>query len=119
EKVPAFAKRGRKDEALAQQFRDDGVPADQLVFLEDGEATLENMRTQLAALAKKARPGSTFIFYFQGHGMREFDQDGKSYLANYDVDVNDPFHTAFHVSEIAKTLDDDWRGKRLLLLGDC
>ncbi len=105
----------RRDEGLVAQFRAAGVPAGQIVFLKDREATLAAIRRELKAVAARAGEGSTLIFYFQGHGLRHKE---RTWLACYDVKVGDPA-TAFEVAEIFPILDGGWKGERLVLIGDC
>lgn len=99
-----------------KQLEEDGVPAANVVFLKDKAETLEAVRRELRALAARAGAGSTLIFYFQGHGLQK---DHKTYLACYDVDTNAVERTAFAVDELAALLGAEFKGERLLLLGDC
>jgi len=46
-------------------------------------ATHVNVFKRLDALAKKVRPGDTFLFYFAGHG---FTREGKHFLATVNAD---------------------------------
>lgn len=115
DKALAPFKDARRDEALVAQFRACGVPAGNVVFLKDKEATLAAVRREFHALAGRAGAGSTFVFYFQGHGLT---RKNKTYLACYDVDTKD-LATAFDVDELFPVLDREWKGDRLLLLGDC
>lgn len=111
----AAFKDARRDEALVEQFKACGVPAANIVFLKDKEATLAAMRRELHALAARAGAGSTVVFYFQGHGL---SRKTKTWLACYDVDLKD-FSTAFDVDELFPIFDKEWKGERLLLIGDC
>ncbi|MCE9583965.1 MAG: caspase family protein [Planctomycetes bacterium] len=115
DKALAAFKDARRDEALVEQFKADGVPAANVVFLKDKDATLAALRRELHALAGRAGEGSTFIFYFQGHGLTRKE---KTFLACYDVNTKD-LATAFDVDELFPILDKEWKGDRLLLLGDC
>src|SRR5438034_344555 len=74
------------------------------------------MRRELHALAARAGEGSTFVFYFQGHGLK---QKEKTFFACYDVNLKDTAGTAFDVDELFPVLDREWKGERLFLLGDC
>jgi hypothetical protein len=105
----------RRDEALVEQFKACGVPSGNVVFLKDREATKAAMKRELEALAGRAAEGSTFVFYFQGHGLRRKE---KMWLACYDVNVKD-YGTAFDVDELAPVFERSWKGTRLLLVGDC
>lgn len=105
----------RRDDAFVAQLKACGVPAANVVFLKDKEATLAAMRREFLALARRGGEGSTFVFYFQGHGLSRKE---KTWLACYDVDLKD-YATAFDVDEIFPVLDREWKGSRLLLVADC
>lgn len=106
-----FTAERRRDGDLAEQFRACGVPAPNVVFLKDSEATSGGIRQALAAMAQRAEAGSTLILYLQGHGSR------KSFLS-YDFDPARAAATSLHVDEILPILEPAWQGDRLLLVGD-
>jgi hypothetical protein len=114
--LASFPKENRQDRALERALLANGVPAGNIVFLEDRQATLAAIRTAVDALAAKAGPGSTLLFYFAGHGLQG---GGKTYLANYDVDSHRMPATGFGVAELGDRLTSRWRGERALLLADC
>src|SRR5205085_1776426 len=72
----------RKDEELYTLLLSKGVKKENAVFLKDEDATLMNIRKNLDALLVKTTPGSSFVFYYAGHGVRA--GDGPVYFANYD-----------------------------------
>ncbi|MBC7541344.1 MAG: caspase family protein [Candidatus Sericytochromatia bacterium] len=115
EGLESFPKADRQDRALERQLKARGVPADHIVFLEDKQATGAAIRQAWQQIAQKAGPGSTLLFYFTGHGLREA---GKTYLANYDVNSDKPATTGCSVDSLAATLAKYWQGDRLLMLGD-
>ncbi len=107
-----FTGEKRRDDDLVAQFKASGVPAANLIYLKDSAATGAGMRDSLRALAGRAGPGSTLVFYFQGHG-------GRNRLSCYDTDKDRRKQTEFRVDEIIPILDPVWRGDRLFLIGDC
>lgn len=104
----------RRDEDFVAQFKAAGVPGKNVVFLKDSAATHAAMRDGLAALAARAGagPDDTLVFAFQGHGSRKL-------LFCYDYDAARPDETVFHMDEIFPILDKSWKGRRLILIGDC
>lgn len=110
-KLAPFLSERRRDEDLAEQFKACGVPAENVVFLKDAEATKDGIRTALAAVARRAGPGSTLVFYLQGHGSRKV-------FCSYDSDPENAAATQLHMDEIYPILDPAWQGERLLLIGD-
>jgi len=102
----------RYDEVFIKQLKTAGVPAENIVFLQDSAATHAAMRTSLASLAARCAPGDTLIFCFQGHG-------GRKLLYCYDYDPARSDETVFHMDEIFPILNKSWKGNRLFLIGDC
>jgi hypothetical protein len=111
-----FPKENRQDRALERQLLARGVPRAQIVFLEDKQATLANIRTALTRLQTQAGTGSTLMVYFAGHGLQEY---GKTWLANHDVDCNRPEQTGFGLAELGDRLVKGFKGERVLLMADC
>ncbi len=109
-----FASAGRQDQALLDAFLAAGVPRRRTVLLLDEDAKLERIRGELTALLKKSRRGEMLVFYFQGHGLRK---DGHTWLAPYDA--GGPWSTCLQVSEVFDRIEEDFRGDRVLLIGDC
>ncbi len=83
------------------------------------DATLANIKDALENwLPSKAKPGDRVIVYFVGHGV--VDQNGKGYLAPYDIDVNHIAETGYSMEQIGKVLSSDVKaGWKLLLLDAC
>lgn len=114
--LTTFPKANRQDRALAKALQTAGVPAGQVHFLEDKKATLAGIRRALDDTMARSGPGSTLILYFTGHGIQE---DGHTYLANYDIDSAHAARTGLAVDEIGDRLLKKWAGDRLLMLVDC
>lgn len=111
-----FPKERRQDRVLEARLKANGVPAGNVVFLQDKAATLPAIRSALTDLAKRAGPGSTLFFYFAGHGIRD---NGQYYLANHEMNPDKAAQTGFAVRELASILEKHWQGDRLLLTADC
>jgi hypothetical protein len=110
-----FPTAGRKDQELYDLLRKRGVPAQNMELLLDRKATLANIRESLRAVAARAKPGSTLIFYYAGHGWRR--QDGATEFANYDYDRGG--RRRFAVAEIGDVVSKHFKGARVLLFADC
>lgn len=110
-----FSKANRKDAELFETLVKRGVPESQATLLLDHEATRSAVLDALRHTARQADAGSTLIFYYAGHGMK---QGERYYLANYDVGENLE-RTGLSVSEIAEILKRDFHGRRVLILADC
>jgi hypothetical protein len=114
--LSSFTDNKRLDTKLAATLRAAGVPDANLVFLEDKDATRDNIRTKLGEVAGRAGEGSTFIFYFEGHGALE---RGKTYFCNYDIDPDRLTETGFSTDDLYSILDARWKGERAVLFADC
>ena len=110
-----FEKKNRKDEELYKLFVSSGVKSPNIVFLKDQDATLMNIRRNLDGMLNKTTPGSTFIFYYAGHGVRA--GDGPVSFANYDYmdSKGNGLQTDIVTDQIAKR----FKGKQAWLLADC
>src|SRR5205085_9783104 len=113
----SFPKEGRKDAELVEFFREAGVPREQILFIEDRDATKERIQRLMTRHLSRASEGDMLIFYFTGHGARD-DETGTVYFANYDAD-DDLARTAWSVPSIFNTIERNFRGSRALLIADC
>lgn len=109
-----YPKENRQDRALEAQLIADGVPEENIVFIEDKAATLDSMITALNTIAKKSH--HTLIFYYAGHGIRE---GNATFFANYDVDSKKVSKTGFSLFTLGNVLRKKWQGCRLFLFADC
>lgn len=111
----SFPPEDRKDKALFELLGKRGVPAAQRVLLLDEDATTEHALAAVDRMIAAAPAGSTFVFYFAGHGGPVGRDDVA--LATYDAVGDDFGMTGLTVSALAKHLAP-FRGSTALLLGD-
>lgn len=114
--LEGFSARHRKDKDLFAAFVERGVPASQRVLLLEREATADAFLAALAAQVEAAPRGSTFIVYFQGHGV--FDDDGQYVLTTVDADTGQLDRTGLHVAELLPILALRGGADRVILLAD-
>lgn len=112
---PGFPKEDRRDRQLVKLFRDAGVPADRIVYLEDRAATAARVRSELDALLARTRPGDLLVFYYAGHGYRS-EEDGTFYMTPWDTRDD---ATAWSFDSVLEALDRSFRGDRVLAAADC
>jgi hypothetical protein len=112
-KVPSFSPKNRKDRELYQTLLGRGVPAGNMALLLDEKATLANIHRRLSGTVAKAGPGSTFLFYYAGHG--NLGAGGGVSFANYD---SAPRRT-LQLSGVSALLRKRFKGARVLLMADC
>src|SRR6188768_1997583 len=93
----------RRDTEMVEFFKSAGVPAGQIVYLRDKEATQEGIDSAFADELKKVREGDLLLVYYAGHGSRS--KDGKdTFLASYDS--GDTGVRGWSVNGIPETLDN-------------
>ncbi len=112
----SFSKTERKDQELYELLGARGVPADQRKLLLDEKATTKAVLAAVDDLVARAEKGSTFIFYYAGHGTKT---DGNHIVfATTDIDTKNLAKTGLHVDDLAPRLSK-LQGARVLLLADC
>lgn len=115
ESFSSFPKLNRRDAALVDLLRERGVPASQIVYLQDERATTERIQSWLESHLAAAGEGDLLLLYYCGHGAKT--EEGAVYFASYGADeVEDPGWT---VAGIPETIERHFRGSRALLLADC
>lgn len=70
ETFKSFPQANRRDAQLAEFFRGAGVPANQLVFLRDEQATIRHVRAEFSEMLSQTREGDFLFVYFTGHGYK-------------------------------------------------
>ncbi|HMT11763.1 MAG TPA: caspase family protein, partial [Ignavibacteria bacterium] len=68
-----FSNRNRKDKELYSLLKTQGVKPKNVSMLIDNEATVDAMKSAVLDALEKAPEGSTFIFYYAGHGVKDDD----------------------------------------------
>ena len=91
-------------------------PAENVKFLKGDQATLANIKYHLEEwLPKVAQPMDRVVVYFAGHG---FVQNGKGYLAPWDVDPDKLESTAYPMATVGDVLANKVGANWKVLLTD-
>jgi hypothetical protein len=114
--LPGFGLEKRKDQELYDLLIARGAAKENLMLLTDEKATLQAIRDAVRDTARKCPKGSTFLFYFAGHGGRA---SGKVGLCNYDLAGKNFATDSFQVSELAQILKKEFSGDRVMFFADC
>lgn len=108
---------GRFDEKLVNFFHSTGVPDEQIVYLQDREATLDQIQESLIDLLSNTNEDDLLILYFAGHG--DWDSElGEHYFINYDANPDDR-ENYWSISSIYDDIESNFNGAKVLLLADC
>jgi hypothetical protein len=106
----------RKDVELMKVLADRGVPAAQRTLLVDRDATARAVLAALGEQVAAAPKGSTFLVYFEGHGL--FDASRRYVLATAETHTERLDRTGLGVGALFPILAVRGATDRVLLLGD-
>lgn len=114
--LTSFPQENRKDRQFKDLLVTRKVPAENIAYLEDEKASLAEIRKSLSDLLKRAPEGSTFLFYFAGHGL---NTENGVILANHDIRMNALQTTGFYIHELEKEIKAHFKGETALFFADC
>jgi hypothetical protein len=115
ESFDPFPQENRRDAQLVDFFRRAGVPAEQLLYLKDSQATTRRVRDSFAAFLSKAGEGDLLVVYYCGHGYKSEDAR-TTYFATYDAGDDAP---GWSTDSIVKDIERYFKGAKALLTADC
>ncbi len=104
----------RRHATLADLFLKAGVPEDQVVFVEDDDATPKKMRKMLPKILENTSEDALFIFYYAGHGDRDAEEDNEFYFCHPTVEDD-----GLYGYELIEMIDENFNGSYAVILADC
>ena len=110
----SFPQKNRRDAQLVDFFRQQGVPGDQLVYLQDAQATTRRVKSIFRDFLSRAREGDLLFFYYCGHGYKS-DDERTTYFATYDASDDVP---GWATESIVRDVERYFKGSRALLTAD-
>lgn len=110
----SFPQENRRDAQLVAFFREQGVPAQQIVYLRDKEATAQRIQASLAAHLARAKQGDWLFLYYTGHGYKS--EEGDTYLASFDAGDDDV--QGWPIASIPTAIERYFKGSRAFLALD-
>jgi hypothetical protein len=112
----SFPVKERRDAELVDFFRQHGVPADHIVYLQDKQATQQRIDAALSEQLKKIGPDDLLIVYYAGHGSK-YEKGQDVQLASYDA--GDKGVPGWSVNSIPKKIGASCACQRVLWFIDC
>ena len=113
----SFPQKNRRDVQLLDYFKSIGVPADQIVYLQDEKARLATIESAFSKFLDRTDENSLLVVYYCGHGFPDDDNEAKVYFASYDASVGDV--TGWSVDRMVAQIESSFQGSDALLLADC
>lgn len=110
----SFPQTNRRDAQLVNFFKQQGVPREQLVYLQDARATTRQVKNSFAAFLAQANEGDLLFVYYCGHGYKS--EDGRTtYFATYDAGETVP---GWSTESIVKDIEKYFKGAKAFLTSD-
>jgi hypothetical protein len=101
----SFDGENRRDMQIVSLFRHRGVPEDQIDFIKDRDGTISSIKNRFGTFLQRTQPGDFLIDYYTGHGG----------VGSFETTNGGSYNHAWIAGQIDKT----FKGKQVLLLGDC
>lgn len=106
----SFSTSDRLDDPLVALFRQRGVPASNILYLKDNQATKEEVTKQFPSFLAQSRPDETLIFYYSSHG---------GYDPRTGVHTFTTFDGSIPIGWFVGKMEREFRGAHALLFSDC
>jgi hypothetical protein len=110
----SFPQKNRRDAQLVDFFRQQGVPANQLIYLQDAQATTQRVKTSFPAFLSRAQEGDLLFFFYCGHGYRS-DDERTTFFATYDAGEN---VEGWSTESVVGSIEKYFKGSQALLTAD-
>src|SRR5260370_13164543 len=114
EMFESFPQQNRRDAQLAEFFRRQGVPPEQMVYLQDEQATTRRVRNEFSEMLARTKEGDFLFVYYTGHGYRS-DDERQTFFATYNASNKVP---GWSTESIVNDINQSFRGSRVLLAAD-
>jgi hypothetical protein len=111
----SFPQKNRRDAQLVEFFRQQGVPEQQMIYLQDARATTRQVKNSFAAFLTRAREGDLLFVYYCGHGYKS-DDARTTFFATYDAGEDMP---GWSTDSIVNDIEKNFKGSKALLTADC
>ncbi len=116
ERFGSFPVKERRDAELVDFFKQHGVPADHIVYLQDEKGTQRRIDAAFSDELKKIDKNDLLVVYYAGHGSK-YEKRQDVYLASYDA--GDSGVPGWSVNSIPKTISANCACQRVLWFIDC
>jgi len=114
EMFESFPQTNRRDAQLADLFRRQGVPPEQMIYLQDEQATTRRVRNEFSGLLARTHEGDLLFVYFTGHGYKS-DDERQTYFATYNASDK---VAGWSTESIISDINQNFHGSRVLLTAD-
>lgn len=118
-KLGTWPDTARVDSVLISELKRRGVPRERVAFLKNEQATIANCTKGLEQMLARTAPGDTLLFYFAGHGSRDYNDEKRPVsLMCYDSRGKDAAKY-WGVKQLLDSIDKGFKGANVILTADC
>lgn len=114
EKFTDFPQENRQDSKLVETFKDLGVPQNQILYLQDEQATTGRVEREFEDFISKPSEDDMIVLYYCGHGYNA-ENHTQTYLATYDATDT---KLGVRIGWFLVTLERLFKGKRAIIAAD-
>jgi len=112
--LETYPEEGRVDAVMIDALKKRGVPEEHIEFIKNEQATEAHITSELVKLLKRTGEGDTLLFYYTGHGGRDYSKPARPVnFITYDTAAN------WTVAEMFDCIEENFKGARALLVADC
>jgi hypothetical protein len=111
---PSFPQTNRRDAQLAEFFKRQGVPPEQMVYLQDEQATTRRVKNQFSEMLSRTREGDLLFVYFTGHGYKS-DDESTTFFATYNASDQ---VAGWSTESIVSDINQSFKGSQVFLTAD-
>lgn len=114
EKFSEFPQENRQDVKLIETFQELGVPRNQILYLQDKEATTSRVVQEFEDFISKPAEDDLLIVYYCGHGYNA-ENHTQTYLATYDATDK---KLGVRIGGFLVTIERLFKGNRVIMAAD-
>jgi len=112
--LATWPEEGRSDADMIRALEKRGVPPEQVIFLKNEQATHENIVKKLGPFLRRARPDDSLIFYYAGHGSRDYSDPKRTCtFVTYDTE------SSWTVTSLFDAVERNFGGREVIYTADC
>ena len=114
EKFTEFPQENRQDVKLVETFQELGVPRNQILYLQDKQATTDRVVREFEDFVSKPSEDDMIVIYYCGHGYN-VENHTQTYLATYDATDK---KLGVRIGWFLVALERLFKGKRAIIAAD-
>lgn len=118
-KLGTWPDEGRVDALMIEELKTRGVAPERITFIKNEAATRDYCAKQLEEMLAKTAQGDTLLFYFAGHGSRDFNDKARTCsLVCYDSRPKKPA-SYWYITQLFDAIEDGFKGGTVIMTADC